>query len=790
MNKVSGFLFIVMMLVNIINVKAQTFKMGGTVMDSISGKFLTEAVIEVDNVVAVSGTDSTGNFKCTIAAGYHQITCKYLGYNYITKKLNFHNDTSINFRLVPLTFTMKEITVFSDASAKRITSVQGGIISINRKEINSLPVMLGESDFFKAMQLLPGVQNSGEGDAAIYVRGGSNDQNLILLDGAVVYNPMHLLGFYSVFNTDVVKDVTLIKSGMPAEYGNRISSVIDFNTHADIPAKIKTFGNLGLISTRLGFTTPVLHSKGSMYVAMRKTYLNLLLSGMRETNIIKSNSILHKSGYDFYDINAGMTFNLNTKDKVYLTLYRGKDDFNLNANVINLHSNMNWGNNVGSLTWTHLFNSQLLMEHRIVISGYNYQMNFTQNQFLFNLTSDILDLGYKNKFSYFKGIHKFKAGIEIVRHRITPNSSRISTEDKQLVYPDLNHYYSYENSLYFSDELKITDHIALIGGLRVNAFLHVGPYFNYQYNEQGVILDTIHYTSNKIIKSYTGLEPRCALRYLLSDDASVKFSYDLNNQYIHLVNASSVTFPTDFWIPSTRLIQPQHGYQLAAGYYRNLPSKDIEFSLEMYYKHANHQLEFNNSIIRVFDNTPTDENLIFGVGRSYGTEVLIKKNSGSLSGWIGYTLSRSERKFNEIDHGRWFAAKYDRTHDFSCVINYNLNKRWCFSSVFVFATGTAYTPVNGRYFIEKNVINQYGAYNSARMPDYHRLDISATYIITKSDSKDSRLIFSVYNVYNRLNPFFIYPQASGNFENFTLNVDPKEVSIFPVLPSISWQFSF
>ncbi len=790
MNNKAILLFVLVMLKVAVGLDAQNLRITGNVTDSVSNKFIPGAVVVVDNAIVFTRTHTAGNIKCDVKKGLHQITCKFLGYNAKTNHFVILKDSNINFSLGPSMIAMKEITVFSDASAKRITDVQGGAVSLTRKEITSLPVMLGESDFFKAMQLLPGVQNSGEGDAAIYVRGGSNDQNLILLDGAVVYNPMHLLGFYSVFNSDIVKDVTLIKSGMPAEYGNRISSVIDFNTRPDMTAKMKTFGNFGLISARLGFIAPILNTRSSMYVAMRKTYLNVLLSGMRAADIIKGNSILHKSGYDFYDINAGITLNFTTKDKVYLTFYKGKDDFSLNANVINFQSNMNWGNNVGSLTWTHLFNGSFLMEHRVFVSGYNYQMNFTQNQFLFNLTSDILDEGYKNKISYFTGIHKIKAGIEIIHHRITPNSSRIEAQDGQLVHPEQNHYYSFENSLYISDELKISDKVSLIGGLRANAFLHIGPYFNYQCDKSGNVSDTIHYSGSEVIKTYTGLEPRFALRYLLSDDASVKFSYTINNQYIHLVNASSVTFPTDFWIPSTKLIQPQHGYQLAAGYYRNLTSKNIECSFEVYYKHANHQLEFNNSIIHVFDNTPTDENLIFGLGRSYGAELLIKKTQGNLSGWIGYTLSRTERKFEEIEHGRWFAAKYDRTHDISCVINYTLNNRWSFSTVFVFATGSAYTPVVGRYFIEKNVINQYGAYNSARMPDYHRLDIAATYIMTKSDTKESKLIFSIYNVYNRLNPFFIYPQASGNIINFTLNVEPKEVAIFPILPSISWQFLY
>ena len=773
-----------------VNILCQNIKVYITVIDSINKKSLSGAIVNIAESGSSRISDNEG--KCSIFGirGLNVLKCSFVGYKNFNIPVNLKNDTSLFVYLIPLVEELKEITILSTSAEKNVNNVQNGVVSLNRKEINSLPVLLGESDFFKALQLLPGIQNSGEGNAAINVRGGGNDQNLILLDGAVVYNPSHLLGFYSIFNTDVIKDVTLIKSGIPAEYGNRISSVMDFNSRFEIPKKTVINGNLGFISARIAANVPLFHDKGCIFFAGRSTYINLLLSIMKKVNVISGNSILRKSGYNFYDLNGGIYLNLNKNNKLILSVYNGKDDFDIEADIISLNARMAWSNGIASLTWNHLFNNHFSMENRIVKSTYDYKMDFTQSQYTFHLTSNIRDIGLKNKLYFYSDHHKIKFGFEILTHRINPNSSLLSTENQVLTIPKQYQYNSLENSIYFSDEIKLSDQVSIVTGLRGNSFSPLGPYISYNRDSEGNVSDSTAYPSGKIVNTYFGFEPRLAFRYLLSEKNSIKLSYNFNNQYIHLVNASSVSFPTDFWIPSTKKIKPQRGSQISLGYYKNFDNNNFQTSIELYYKNLTNQMEFKNSIFHVFDNTPFDENLVFGKGRSYGAELLIKKTTGRITGWIGYTLSKTEKSFAEIENKHWFPAKYDRTHDASCVINFDFSNKWIFSTVFVFSTGSAYTPVVGRFFIENNIVNIYGRYNSARMPDYHRLDISATYIITKTEVKDSRIIFSIFNVYNRQNPFFIYPQAVGSIFPLTLSVHPEEVSIFPILPSVSWQFMF
>ncbi len=794
MNKLIGRFIFYLLVFNLLlfasNVIGKSIKIYGMVVDSVTNIPLPGAVISDSLTGSIAIADKDGNYFCQLNNNNHVIKCQFLGYANSIITLTLLRDTNITFRLVKSNLEIKEVTVLYDSSASRIKNVQGGIVSLTRKEVVSMPLLLGESDFYRTLQLLPGIQNSGEGNAAIYVRGGGADENLVLLDGAVVYNPAHLLGFYSIFNTDAISDVSFIKAGIPAEYGNRISSVLDFNSKPGIPSTTEVMGNIGVISSHMKVTVPLSDGIGSIFLAFRQTYLNLLLSAMKEINLIGNHSILRNSRYDFYDLNGGVYMEFNHKNKLYAGLYQGEDDFDLNAPQIDLDAIMKWGNKIASLKWAHLISPDLIMENSFYSSGYDFQMNLSQNYNNFNLTSNIQDYGYKNKFSYFNNRNKIKAGLEIIHHSITPNSSTVSADTQQLNNVKIYSYYAYENSIFLSDEYTVTNKLSFVAGLRANIYFQVGPYLNYQYDSFGNITDTLEYPTGKIIQAYHGLEPRLSVRYLVGNDASIKFSYNYNNQYIHLVSTSSVAFPTDFWIPSTKDIEPLTGNQWAAGFYKNITHTFLETSLEVYYKNTYHQLEFKNDLFQLFNNTPTDENLIFGKGRSYGVELLIRRTSGRINGWIGYTLSKTMESFAQIEQGQWFPAKYDRTHNASCIINFALNKKWSFSTVFIYSTGSAYTPVVGRYLIAGNVINQYGSYNSARMPDYSRLDISATYVLSSSKLKSSRLIFSVYNVYDRQNPFFIYPQTTGNIFNFTLNVEPGEISIFPILPSVSWQFSF
>jgi hypothetical protein len=738
------------------------YKIYGSVTDSTGSTPLpgTTIVDKVSNKVAIANYQ--GNYEILLPAGPHVLNFSFVGYKSANIDVHVSSNQLININLSPEPVRIKEVVIDSRSASGQIQNIKTGTIELNKKEVANLPSLLGESDFYKALQLMPGVQLSGEGNAAIYVRGGGYDQNLILLDDATVYNPTHLLGFYSVFNTDIINNVTMIKSGMPAEYGNRISSVLDFHTKSSIPEKLTINGNIGLISSGLNIDLPVLKQKGAFFLAGRKTYLNAFLEGFRKMGLIKHTSILYKSRYDFYDLNGSFVLKVSNKDRLMLSSYQGEDKFVLNSEVIDLHTDMNWGNRVASLSWNHTFSDHLYMENHLIYSNYGLQMELDQEQFQFQLHSKINDIGFKNGITYMLKNHKIRTGLALIRHNIVPNSSNARSDSLNYSFGTPNHYYSYETSVFLSDEFRISSNLSIIAGFRYNSFYHIGPFNDYTSK------DSTSYGKSDLVKNYNGPDFRLTARYLMSESASLKFSFNSNNQYVNLVNASSVSFPTDFWIPSSKLIKP----------------------IEVYYKVSSNQIEFNKGILNSVDNTPLDQNLIFGKGRAYGCELFIRKTSGKLNGWISYTISRTEKSFNDIENGRWFPAKYDRLHDVSVVTNYQYNAKWSFSLVFVYATGSAYTPVVGRYFIANNLLNQYGRYNSARMPAYHRLDIAATHILKKTDKTESRLIFSVYNVYNRHNPFFVYPEASGSLDKLSLTVEPKEVSIFPVLPSISWQFSF
>lgn len=762
----------------------------GKTTDSITHEPLTGVTVMVTGGRYATTSDANGYFRINVPTGKRRITFSIIGYTPKQIDTNIVAKVFLETELAPEIQKMDEVTITTRNARTQVEGVNTGTFLLSRKEIGSIPLLLGETDYFKAIQLMPGVQTTGEGNAAIYVRGGAYDQNLVLLNEATVYNPTHLLGFYSVFNSDVISSVKVIKSGMPAEYGNRLSSVIEFTGKQDIPDHTSVSGNLGLLSSRLCFETPLANRRISLSLAARKTYLNMWLDLMRNNGLIKNKSILHKSGYDFYDLNGTINAVINSKNRISLSLYKGEDIFKLNAWGMDLDAHMQWGNSIGALTWRKIFSDNVYMENTLVYSGYKLDMDLDQSQYSFNTNSQIQDFGFRNKITWLWSKHKISTGLSATYHNIIPNKSRAASDSSQLNLGSVNNYYSVEGSIFLSDEIKINDRISGIVGLRLNTFSHLGNFKTYTRDEYGNITDTLSYKRWDPIKNYTNMDIRASIRYLLRENLSVKLSFNTNSQYLHLVNASSVTFPTDFWVSSSDKVKPQTGKQWAAGLFHLNKRFNIEASVEFYYKTLSNQIEFYKGFLNSIDNSAFDDNLIYGKGRAYGAEFLIRKNEGKITGWIGYTLSKTEKSFTAIEEGRWYPAKYDRPNDLSVVLNYNTNKKWSFSAVFVYASGSTYTPVVGRYIVSGNVVNEYGQYNAARMPTYHRCDVSATLLLKKTERTESKLIFSVYNVYNRRNPFFIYPETTGNLSNYSLKVSPKEISIFPVLPSIGWEFHF
>lgn len=777
-----------------LNIVAQkhelTFRIEGIITDSITSEPLFG--VSVTNIQLQKNENSkiSGSYGMRLLAGLNNIRFSLLGYQSRQIEVIGNSNISKNISLAPAIRQLSEVTITAQNWQQRLEGTGTGTFQLNRKEISSLPVLLGETDYFKVIQLLPGVKSTGEGNAAIYVRGGGFDQNLVLLDEATVYNPTHLLGFYSIFNSDVIGSVKVIKSGIPAEFGNRLSSVIEFNTNKDIPEKVVVKGNLGLLSSRLAADIPLLNKRIVVSVAARKTYLNSWLNLFRATNVIHDRSILYKSGYDFYDLNATVNATINSKNKLSLGFYGGADIFRLISPAIELDNTMEWGNKIGSLTWNKVLTNKLYMENSLVYSGYRLDMNLAQNQYKFNLVSSVSDYGFKNKFRWLLPNHKIDFGVSTIHHSITPNTSKASSDNVVLNLGKPNNYSSMESSIFAADEITVNKKLNFYLGFRYNIFNHLGEFNKYVHNNSGTITDTIPFGRWKPVTHYANIDVRTAIRYLIRDNLSVKLSFNSNSQYVHLVNASSVTFPTDFWISSSDKVKPQKGLQWAAGIFNFNKTLNLETSVEVYYKTLANQIEFYKGLLSAMNNRDFDENLIYGKGRAFGAEFLIRKTAGKVTGWLGYTLSKTEKSFSQIESSRWFPARYDHPNDLSLALNYNTKKKWSFSAVFVYASGSAYTPVVERYIISNNIINEFGQYNSARLPAYHRCDISATMQLRHKEGRESKLVFSVYNVYNRRNPFFIYPEVTGTLQPLKLSISPKEVSIFPILPSVGWEFRF
>ena len=616
------------------------------------------------------------------------------------------------------------------------------------------------------------------------------------------YNAAHLFGFFSVFNADAVKSVNLIKGGMPANFGGRMSSVLEVNMNEGNKKKFGVKGGIGAISSRLTVEGPLKKNKGSFIVSGRRTYLDLIMKAA-----IPEDSPFAGSSYYFYDFNLKMNYELGPKDKVFASGYYGKDEFSFGNLDDNFQVDMPWGNGIGALRWNHLFSSKLFMNVTATMTDYVFSFNSSQDEFRFSLKSGIRDWGGKVDFTYFPNTrHKLKYGVHYTYHTFTPVS--VSAENDETVFDTglAQKLYSHESAAYLLDEFDLTENIRFNAGLRYSIFQHVGPFTRYIKGGISAPDSTIEYNKGDIIKYYHGLEPRISMRWMLRDKSSIKAGYSYNYQYVHLTSLSAVSLPTDIWYPTTNLAKPQQGWQASLGYFRNFLENKLESSVEVYYKGMNNLIEYKEGALpgdNVNDNT--DNLLVFGKGWSYGIEFFLKKTMGKFTGWVGYTWSKTERDFEDINNGEIFPAKYDRRHDLSVVASYKLNKRWVFSGAFIYATGNTLTLPTSWYVNNQDLLFNYGKRNSTRMPAYHRLDISATWYGKEYKEKTdpatgetiqvkkklkTNIAMSVYNVYNRANPYFLYVDNDGDFLEGDFNISVKQVTLFPIIPSITWNFEF
>jgi hypothetical protein len=785
----------------------KTLSISGTVSDAATGESILGANVVVKELGRGVATNLYGFYSLPLQKGNYTLIYSFIGYERIERTVDLQADTQINIELKSLVIATEEVEVVGERSANT-ESTDMGRIGLEVETIKTLPALLGEVDILKTLQFLPGVQSAGEGNSGFYVRGGGPDQNLILLDNATIYNAAHLFGFFSVFNADAVKNIDLIKGGMPASYGGRISSVLDISLKEGNNKEHQVEGGIGLISSRLTVQGPLKKNVSSYIISGRRTYIDVLARPF-----VNPESAFAGSGYYFYDLNAKVNYTLSDRDRLFVSGYFGRDVFGFQSATVGFGAEIPWGNAMGSIRWNHLFSDRLFMNVNATYSNYQFSFIGSQEDFEFGLNSGIEDWSGKVQFSWYPDLrHQIKGGVDYVYHTFTPSQVTARAGDVEFDTGSDNITFSHEVGLYIQDEFDITPDLRVNAGLRYSGFAHVGPFTRFVRDEVqdnfGAVAgrNTIEYASGELVRYYGGFEPRLSARYRINGQSSVKGGYSKNYQYVHLASLSPTSLPTDVWLPSTDRVQPQSGVQYAVGYFRDLFNNQFECSVEVYYKTMENLVEYEegarpeNNI-----NNNTDNQLVFGSGYSYGAEFFFKKSTGVLTGWVGYTWSKNMREFEDLNLGRPFPARFDRRHDLSIVASYKLNDRLEFGAAFVYATGDAITLPVQRYFYEGRIVDVFDERNSFRMAPFHRADVSATLYpkktrqvknrktgetIEKERRFNSHWTFSVYNVYNRMNPYFIYFGNSGDLSSGSLQIDAYQVSLFPILPSVTWNFSF
>ena len=763
------------------------YTISGFIRDSLNGETLIGATISVKGQTKGISSNQYGFYSITLNAGDYVLICSFVGFNSKLISLKLDGDKQIDFDLLPGVKLSEEVTVSTKKRDANVKNAQMGKFTLPIEQIKAIPAFLGEVDLLKTIQLLPGVRNAGEGSAGIYVRGGGPDQNLILLDDAPVYNTGHLFGFFSIFNSDAIKNVSLIKGGMPAQYGGRLSSVLDISMKEGNNQKLQVDGGIGLIASRFSIQGPLKKNRSSFIVSARRTYIDAMVKPF-----ISKSSQFYGSGYYFYDLNAKVNYKISDRDRIYASGYFGRDVFDFVNGRQSLKVNIPWGNATGTLRWNHVFNKKLFANTTAVYNNYNFNFKASQNDFVIKLASGIRDISLKQDLDLypFTG-HKIKFGGIYTYHRFTP--SVVSGQQDSVVFKPNNAQikFAHEAAVYVQDDWEINDKLKINAGLRYSWFRQIGPYKIYTTDDNGNRTDSTVFNSGAAVKTYSGLEPRLTLRYAFNDETSLKASVTRNLQYIHLVSNAGTTLPTDIWVPSTYKVKPQISWLYAAGVFKNFRDNMYETSIELYYKKMQNQIEYKEGY------TPTTledtENFFtFGNGWSYGSEFFVNKTKGRLTGWIGYTLSWTWRKFPGLNDGDKYPAKYDRRNDMSIVAMYALNKKWRVAATFVYGSGNAATLPQRFYIIGGVLTQEYSRINEYRLPSYHRLDLSAILTPKRSERHKwkSEWVFSIYNAYSRLNPYFIYFDQSGNPYNGTLQIQAKQVSLFPIIPAVTWNFHF
>ena len=768
-------LFFLLILLNVFSgaFSQKNYTLSGTITDSESGEDLAGTILSVQNTSYKTPSNSYGFYSITLPEGNYSMIVQFVGYENQQVEVNLNSTQVINFKLKVVRYELNSVVVRGERADHNVTSMEMGNVKINPKQIESIPVLFGERDLIKTLQLIPGIKSAGEGNTGFYVRGGGLDQNLILLDEAPVYNPSHLLGFFSVFNSEAIRDAELLKGSIPAEYGGRASSVLDVRMKDGNMKDYQTTGNVGLIASNLSFEGPIKEDVSSFIVSARRTYADLFLKFAPDKDI-------RQTQLYFYDLNLKVNYKLNETNRLFISGYLGRDKFKMQNQY-----GFDGGSKTATIRLNHTFSEKLFSNSSLIFSKYSYQIDIAGNKDAL-LGSEIKDFNFKQDFSwYLNAKNTLKFGANLIDHTFVPGKVEAAPGS---IYQTLavRPRRAIESAFYISNSQQFSEHLKFYYGLRLALFSNIGPGDFYRFDENGSLIQTIGYERFKWVKTQGGTEPRLAVNYQVDPQNAVKASYNRIYQFIHQLSNSTSTTPTDVWLPTSDNVKPQICDQWSLGYFRNYQKNMFESSVEIYYKKLQNQIDYRNGADLVFNSTVESE-LIFGRGWAYGAEFLIRKNEGRLTGWLGYTWSKTMRKFELVDSGNPFPARQDRRHDVSVVAMYDLNRKLKLSATWVYNTGNAVTFPTGRYVIDGTFVPQYTQRNGYRMPDYHRLDLGLTWIRKQTAKFESSWNFSVYNAYGRENAYFISFRQS--------KVDPQkteavQISIFKIIPSVSYKFKF
>ena len=750
-----------------------------TISGSVKAKATGESIIRA--TVIVSGknigvtTNDYGYYSLTLPEGKYTIVISSVGRQSQTTDVDLKENIQLETLLEEQGQLQNVVVTAQSSRGRTIRGTQMGVEHISTAEIKSVPVLFGERDVLKTLQLLPGVKSVAEGNSGLSVRGGGTDQNLILLDEAPVYNASHLLGFFSTFNSDAIKDVTLYKGDMPAQYGGRLSSVVDVRMNEGNNQDYHVTGGVGLISAKINVEGPIEKDKSSFLFTARRTYADMFLK-------LSGDSTKNKNSLYFYDLNAKLNFTLSDRDKLYVSGYFGRDELS-SADIFGI----NWGNATATVRWNHSFGPRLFSNTSLIYSDYNYKLKINNNGSDYLVRSELKDFNLKEELQwYLNPRNTLRFGFNSIHHSMTPGVLDSQGASSGVNDTAFQRRYGLENAVYLSNDWKASERVNVSYGARLEAFSAIGKGDFYNVSPAGQVIDTIHNGSGQILKTYVNPEFRFGVSYQLDPNTSVKASYAGNTQNMHLLSSGSAGLPTDKWVLSNNMIRPERSHQVSVGYYKNLRDDTYEITVETYYKALQNQIDYRDGA-NVLSNGTIETELLYGKGRAYGVEWLLRKKQGRLTGWIGYTLSKSEKKIDGINNDQWYNAYQDRTHDVSIVGMYKLNHRWLLSGSWVYNTGNAVSFPSGKYKSDGRTIYFYSERNGYRMPAYHRLDLSATVQLKQGKKFSSELAFGVYNAYARNNAFIITFRDNKTDPNKT---EAVQTTLFSAVPFISYNFKF